>query len=414
MIANDTLLHGRYRVERLLARGGMSDVFVARDERLRRPVAIKVMRGSDPVERRRFRRETRLLAGLTHPNLVRVYDAGEADGDIFVVLELVEGRSLADELAGGVLDPSDVAVLGAAMADALAYIHHRGVVHRDVKPSNILVADDGRVLLGDFGIARLVDDSRLTATDTTIGTAAYMAPEQVRGSTVTAAADVYSLGLVLLETLTGHPAFSGPAPEAAIARVARDPELPDTLPSGWPGLLRSMTDRHPEARPAAASLPARIRATQHVETSTGQIETTPPTRVLAVRLATAQATAAPRRGPIRLVTGAVAALLLVAGGLALMTRGIGDPERDTTTTAPPSSTLAPADPAPVLPAPPASSVPEARVDCAALEGQRRALDDRKREIARDYRHDPETRRRLTSEIDDQRRALDDQLRDHCR
>src|SRR5688572_5471821 len=202
----------------------MADVYEATDHQLQRQVAVKVFRAAATSDRARFDAEVVVLAALNHPGLVQVYDAGDQDGDAFVVLELVEGPTLATRLREvGPLPAVDVADLGAQVADALAYVHERGVVHRDVTPSNVLCGPDGRPRLADFGIARLVDTTRVTAAATAIGTAAYMAPEQVQGHDVTPAADVYALGLVLLELLTGRRAFEGTGHEVAVARLARPP-----------------------------------------------------------------------------------------------------------------------------------------------------------------------------------------------
>jgi serine/threonine protein kinase len=245
------LLAGRYAIERHLARGGMSDVYQATDQVLHRPVAVKVYRAGATHDRARFDAEIRVLAGLSHPGLVQVYDAGEHDGDGFVVLELVEGPTLRTVLGErGQLPSEDCARLGAEVADALAYIHASGVVHRDVNPSNVLCGPDGRARLADFGIARLIDTTRITAPVDAIGTAPYMAPEQVRGEDVTPAADVYALGLVLAELLLGRPVFGGPAHEAAMARLAHDPDLTGIL-GPWRDALVEMTQREPDARPSA-------------------------------------------------------------------------------------------------------------------------------------------------------------------
>jgi hypothetical protein len=254
-------LGGRYEIVRHIARGGMGDVYEARDQLLGRPVAVKVFRATADADRQRFESEIRTLASLNHPGLVQVFDAGQHDGDEFVVLELVDGPTLATAMAAeGSLPPATVAAIGAAMAGALAYVHQQGVVHRDVTPSNILRGSDGRPRLADFGIARLLDTSRITLAASTIGTAAYMAPEQVEGRAVTPAADVYSLGLVLREALTGTKAFEGVGHEAALARLARDPDVTTGVPAAWQELLASMTARDPDARPTASEAAARLAA----------------------------------------------------------------------------------------------------------------------------------------------------------
>jgi serine/threonine protein kinase len=225
------LLEGRYRIGQRLGSGAMAEVFEAHDERLDRTVAVKRFR-SRPEDRVRFEREITLLASLQHRHIVGLYDAGGVDDVPFVVLERC-ARTLDDRLRAGPMTSDEVATLGTGLAEALAAVHGAGMVHRDVKPSNVLLADDGRALLGDFGIARLLDATRLTDAAMTIGTLAYLAPEQAAGEDVGPPADVYALGLVLLEALTGRRVFEGSQQELLAARLLRDPEVPATLPPPW-------------------------------------------------------------------------------------------------------------------------------------------------------------------------------------
>ena len=259
------LLSGRYLLGELLGRGGMGDVYRATDQVLARQVAVKVFRPdvSDDAPHLRHQSEARVLAGLNHPGLVAVYDIGTQDGQPFLVMELVEGETLAQLIRRGPLEPRKAASLGGQLAASLQAIHDAGVIHRDVKPANVMVraADDGtplRTKLTDFGIARLVDGTRLTSTGLLLGTVQYLSPEQTIGGAVSYPSDVYALGLVLLECLTGGPAFPGVGIETAVVRLSRQPEVPAALGGQWGGLLEAMTAREPEDRPTAGEVAAAL------------------------------------------------------------------------------------------------------------------------------------------------------------
>lgn len=261
-------LADRYELREQIGRGASAQVWRARDRELRRDVAVKVFfaleEASDSAERRRA--EADLMRRLDHPNLVSVLEVGHDEQVVtYLVLELVEGTTLRGRLRHGPMTQEEVLRLGSRLADALAYVHGRGVVHRDVKPANVMITDDGLaeatpdrpafdVKLTDFGVARLLDSTRLTADGLTVGTANYLSPEQARGGVPSPASDVYSLGLVLLEALTGELAYPGHGVEAAVARLHRGPELPAWLPAGWRSLLRAMTADDPAARPSAAEV----------------------------------------------------------------------------------------------------------------------------------------------------------------
>ena len=280
------MVASRYRLVSLLGRGGTAEVWRAEDEALARHVALKLVTVPTDDSAARAGEEARLLARLNHPGLVPVYDAGTDDrGRPWVVMELVEGETLADTLKRGPLASERAAAVGRSIAEALGYVHGQGLLHRDVKPANILVGRDGRVRLTDFGIARLVDAARVTSTGMMVGTASYLAPEQVAGEPVGPPADVYALGLVLLECLTGQREYAGSTVEVALARLHRSPQVPSTLPGGWPGLLRAMTARDPAVRPT----PARAAADLAQVIAGGQATT-----VLAAAPAVERTTALPR------------------------------------------------------------------------------------------------------------------------
>ncbi len=265
-----TVLADRYRLEEILGRGGMAEVWRATDPVLHRAVAVKVLRDTaeDETDRLRFTAEARTLARLSHPGLVMLLDAGINAERPYLVLELVEGRTLDQECGGRPADPARVAEIGRELAAALAYAHGAGVIHRDVKPGNVLLGHDGRIKLADFGIARLIGETvRHTRTGQAIGTAAYLSPEQVRGEDVTVSTDVYSLGLLLLEALTGERAYPGTPTEAALARLSRQPEIPDSLPADWASVLTEMTALDPGDRPTADAVVALLREIGRADTA---------------------------------------------------------------------------------------------------------------------------------------------------
>ncbi|OXM66215.1 MULTISPECIES: serine/threonine-protein kinase [Amycolatopsis] len=246
----------RYRLGERIGGGGSADVHRAWDRVAEREVAVKLFHARPtPAQQRRQAREFRILDRLRHPALVPLYDSGVRDGRVFFVMRLVDGPTLADRIAEGPLSVDETIELGARLADALAYVHRAGITHRDVKPANILLAPDGAVL-GDFGIAQGHDTTRFTTIGTVVGTAAYMAPEQVRGEPVGPSADVYSLALVLLECLSGRREYPGSLTESAVARLLRPPAVPDGLPPHLADLLRRMGDRDPDARPSAREVSA--------------------------------------------------------------------------------------------------------------------------------------------------------------
>jgi serine/threonine protein kinase len=255
------VIAGRYELGPVIGRGGTADVHRARDLRLQRDVAVKLFtRGVTGSDRQRQDTELATLARLRHPGLIELFDAGTEDGRTYLVMQLVTGPPLAERLQAGPLPEQVVVGFGAELADTLAYVHSHGITHRDVKPANVLLGEDDRPMLGDFGIARLVDTTRVTAAGYLVGTAAYMSPEQVRGGHVGPATDVYALGLVLLECLTGNREYPGAIMESLTARLHRPPDVPPGLAGGLTPLLTRMTATDPAERPTAADVAASLRS----------------------------------------------------------------------------------------------------------------------------------------------------------
>lgn len=264
---------GRYRLDSMIATGGMGVVWRATDTRLNRPVAVKVLKAEyahDPMFRTRFDGEARSAAALHHPGIAGVYDYGAGDDEShppYLVMELVDGQPLSTLLAGArnsgrTLDPAVVQDLMAQAADALGVAHRAGIVHRDVKPANLLVTADRTVKITDFGIARAADSVALTRTGSVMGTPQYLSPEQARGNPSTPASDVYSLGVVTFECLTGRRPFEAETPVAtALAHLQQPvPQLPPNIPGPLAAVVRRALAKDPAERYAdGAAFAAALR-----------------------------------------------------------------------------------------------------------------------------------------------------------
>jgi serine/threonine protein kinase len=327
VLRSGVLLSNRYRLEDRVATGGMGDVWRATDEVLGRTVAVKVLLPEllrDPGFLTRFRAEARMMAALHHPGVVRVYDYGEdtVDGDRadYLVMEYVDGEPLSQRIeAAGRLGVGETLSVVAQVADALNAAHLSGIVHRDVKPSNLLVQPDGTVVLVDFGVARAVAASSITSTNAIPGTARYMAPEQAAGRPVSAATDVYALGAVAYHCLAGRPPFTGDNPLEVAVKHLHDqpPALPADLPAPATALVERSLAKDPAARyPTAAALAeaARTALAEPAEAVpaaavAGQsaLPTTP--------LLTGATRPAPSRGRVPRLAGIAAAVLLALVGL---------------------------------------------------------------------------------------------------
>ena len=263
-LGDTAVFNDRYEIQQRLGRGGMADVYLARDRLLERRVAVKVLFpefATDPSFVARFRREAQAAANLTHPNIVAVYDWGQQGGTYFIVMEYVNGRTLAEVLrADGKLAPVQAATLSSEVAAALGFAHRNGVVHRDVKPGNILVTSSGDVKVADFGIARVANagtDAGLTQAGSVMGTAAYFSPEQAQGATPDPRSDLYSLGIVMYEMVGGRPPFMGDNPVSiAYKQVHEAPprlrDLTPDVPVAYEAIVAKLLAKNPDARYATA------------------------------------------------------------------------------------------------------------------------------------------------------------------
>lgn len=257
------VLGGRYEIHRRLARGGMAQVYLARDRSLDRPVAIKELVpefATDPSFVERFRREAQAAANLAHPNIVGVYDWGTQDGTYFIVMEYVDGPSLSQVIRrDGPLHPRRAVELTSEVAGALGFAHSRGVVHRDVKPGNVLLTGSGQSKVTDFGIARALSspEESLTQAGSVMGTATYFSPEQAQGLAVDPRSDLYSLGVVLYEMVTGRPPFTGDSPLAIAYKHVQDRPAPPSsiigdLPRAIDAIILKLLSKRPDDRYASA------------------------------------------------------------------------------------------------------------------------------------------------------------------
>jgi eukaryotic-like serine/threonine-protein kinase len=319
-----TRVAGRYELVRPLGHGAMATVDLAHDVELARLVALKRLAENlarDEELRRRFLREARLAARLAHLNVVRVFDVGQDDGRPFIAMEYVEGETLADLVARrGPLPAAEVASLGTQACAGLAAAHAAGLVHRDVKPQNLLLGAHGVLKLGDFGIAHGHEGTQLTLAGTVLGTAGYLAPEQARGEQVSAAADIYALGAVLYELLTGEPSRSvGSLTELGSAVGFRPPDLATRAPHAPAQLVAAVTSClafRPEDRPASAATLAQMLAPAAADAKTLSLPADPSRR--ATRILAPRPPRASRRVTGRRLALALALLAAVAGLAALL------------------------------------------------------------------------------------------------
>ncbi len=310
-----TVLGGRYEIQGKLGSGGMAVVYKAKDTILGRAVALKTLHGhyaGEQIFRQRFKQEARAMASLDHPNVVKVYDICQ-DGEMpFIVAECVDGDDLGELLArSGKLNEMFTQRVAAQLLQALSYAHHRGVIHRDIKPSNILITRDGAVKVGDFGIARLIEDDEAETGEPgeVIGSARYMSPEQLQGKEATSRSDIYSAGVLLYHCLTGRPPFSGDVKSLARQQLHAVPKPPRRLnkkisPRAEAVILKALAKRPEDRYPSAAAMLAGMENGLPGATSLTEARRPPAAR-------------GSRRRRGRLVTASVLALFLLGAGSAL-------------------------------------------------------------------------------------------------
>jgi serine/threonine protein kinase len=391
------MLGDRYRLERRIAAGGMATVWLARDEELDRDVAVKVLSdvlAEDPAYVARFRREARVAARVSHPNLVRMFDySGEAERP-YIVMEHIGGGTLADRIRAGAADEIDPDRLARELLGAISAIHAAGVVHRDVKPSNVLIDADGRAHLTDFGIAQPEDATQLTSTGQVIGTLKYMAPEVLAGKPATERSDLYALGVVLQEALAGREA---PQIEALVDRLtAPEPHERPASATQAVTLLDTYEDR---ATTATVPIGAAAGSGPRVIELTGR-------RVAAALVALA-------------IIGGIVAVALAGGGSdhtpkagARDKQSSGNapahtstPSTTSTSTSTSTTTATVSSPATPSPAPAAQSS-----SCADLEAQKKQLEEQAKAAEERVKEDPEAKKQVHEQFEERKHTLDDQIK----
>ena len=349
------VLNGRYELHRRIARGGMAEVVLARDQLLDRPVAVKILFpefATDAAFVERFRREAQAAAGLNHPNIVGVYDWGREANTYFIVMEYVDGRSLADMLrAEGTLHPDRAADIATDVAAALGFAHRNGVVHRDVKPGNVLISSAGLVKVTDFGIARAIThnaEEALTQTGSVMGTATYFSPEQAQGKSVDPRSDLYSLGIVMYEMVCGKAPFQAENPVAVAYKHVQEQVVPPsqvnpTVPASYEAITMRLLAKNPAGRYASAedlrtdlrrfregqevqgvdAATAAVPATAALTTVGGAANLTPPGGTRAMPRYDPYDAQPARRRTAWFVVGLIAAVVVVAGLVFFAYRTLG-------------------------------------------------------------------------------------------
>lgn len=348
------VLNGRYELHKRIARGGMADVVLARDQLLERPVAVKILfaeYATDAAFVERFRREAQAAAGLNHPNIVGVYDWGREGNTYFIVMEYVDGRSLADLLrAEGTLHPHRAADIATDVAAALGFAHRNGVVHRDIKPGNVLISSAGLVKVTDFGIARAIThnaEAALTQTGSVMGTATYFSPEQAQGKAVDPRSDLYSLGVVMYEMVCGQAPFQAENPVAVAYKHVQEQVVPPTqinpsVPASYEAITMRLLAKNPDARYASADdLRSDLRRFRQGEQLAGSAEATQAVGVATTMIAPGSGAVTPpggtrimpgndhydaepaRRRTRRFAVGLVLSVIVVAALVFLAYRSLG-------------------------------------------------------------------------------------------
>jgi len=344
------LVAGRFRLIRRLGAGGMASVFLAEDVELGRRVAIKRLHPDSGAEvAPRFRREMRVAASLSHPNVVKVFDAIEHEGAVLLVMEYVDGPSLAQRMGDGPLPPDEALAILRPLAGAVDHLHAQGVIHRDVKPANVMLDHDDRVKLTDLGIASAAQATGITTTGTILGTPAYMAPEMFDGDRATDAADVYSVAAIAFEMLTGRRAREGGTPAVVALRAATEP--PPDVRDFWPdatalaaaiahGMARDPAERPGSATALVDEIAAALDEDERAPVAdAAETEVVPPAPAEPARAEPARPAPAPapparreRRSPAVLVAAVAAALAIAAIAALLLAGGGSDPERRASST----------------------------------------------------------------------------------